>query len=102
MLAVGLRIEVYSVGNQTNSSPNEATAQMTSQHQRRNNNEAQRWDSLPGPVCQQPDKNGPRGCAMQQLAGHQRKPMGAFKNKPNTRVLLEAGVRLDQPDMIPA
>jgi hypothetical protein len=32
---------------------------MTSQHQRRNNNKAQRWDSLPGPVCQQPDKNSP-------------------------------------------
>ena len=100
MLAVGLRIGVQrrqSVQPVTKRS----NSPMTSQ-QRRNNNEAQRWDSLPGPVCQQPDKDGPRACAMQQLAGHQRKPMGAFKNKPNARVLLEAGVRLDQPDMIPA
>jgi len=53
---------------------------MTSQHQRRNNSEDQLGDGLPRPVCQQPDKNSPKECAMQQLAGNQ-SPWGAFKNR---------------------
>ena len=47
---------------------------MTSQHQR-NNDEGQ--PGLPRPVCQEPDKNTPQACAMQQLAGQQRKPVGS-------------------------
>jgi hypothetical protein len=79
---------------------------MTSQHQRRNNNEAQRWDSLPEPVCQPPDRNIPKACAMQQLAGH--KPVGTSYNKLNAGVLAQAGAprqrhaRLIQPHLIEA
>ena len=78
---------------------------MTSQRQ--NHNQAQRWGGLPEPVCQQPDKNIPKGCAMQQLAGHQR-PVGTSNNKLTARGLPEAAVsrqqdaRLIQPDMIEA
>jgi hypothetical protein len=81
---------------------------MTSQHQRQNSNQAQRWDGLPEPVCQQPDQNIPKGCTLQQLAGHQRKPVVTSGNKLNARVLAEAGVprqqdaRLIQPHMIEA
>ena len=79
---------------------------MTSQHPRPNTNETQRWDGLPEPVCQQPDKNTPEGCAMQQLAGHQRKPVGAFKRTLNAPVWADALRRpeeqLDQPHMIRA
>jgi len=81
---------------------------MTSQHPRPNYNEAQRWDGLPEPVCQQPDKNIPKECAMQQSAGHQRKPVAASNNKLTARVLPGAAVsrqqdaRLIQPDMIEA
>jgi len=87
--------------HQRNDSP------MTSQHPRPNTNETQRWDGLPEPVCQQPDKNIPKGCAMQQLAGHQR-PVGTSNNKLTARGLPEAAVsrqqdaRLIQPDMIEA
>jgi hypothetical protein len=54
---------------------------MTSQHQR-DNNEGQLGDSLARPVRQQPDvgvepNNGPKGCVMQRLVGHQRKPVGS-------------------------
>jgi hypothetical protein len=45
-------------------------------------------NSLPTPVCQQPDKNSPKGCAMQQLAGNQRKPAGPSKNTLNAVMLL--------------
>jgi hypothetical protein len=81
---------------------------MTSQPPRQNNNEAQRCDGLPGPVCQQPDKNIPKGCAMQQLAGHRRKPVGASNNKRNARALRDADMprqqdaRLIQPEMVEA
>ena len=58
---------------------------MTSQHQQRNNNEARRRDSLPGPVCQQSDKHSPKGCAMQQLAGHRGSPWERLKTSSTRR-----------------
>jgi hypothetical protein len=61
---------------------------MTSERER-NDNETQRGDSLPGPVCQQPDKNSPIGCSMQQLVGHQRKSIGSVK-KTLALAMLEA------------
>jgi hypothetical protein len=80
---------------------------MTSQQQRRNNNEARRGDSLPAPACQQPDKNTAKACAMQQLAGHQRKPAAALKSTLQAPVPPEAGVprqdaRRHQPHLIRA
>jgi hypothetical protein len=45
------------------------------------NNSLMTGDSLPRPVCQQPD-NSPKGCAMQKLAGHQRKPVGSALQCP--------------------
>ena len=62
MLAVGVCIGAGQLVTQRNNSP------MNSQHQR-NNDEGQLGDGLPRPVCQEPDKNSPKGCAMQQLAG---------------------------------
>ena len=66
------------VASQANPSPNE----MTSQQHQRDNNEGQLGDSPPRPVRQQPvvgvePNNGPKGCAMQQLVGYQRKPVGS-------------------------
>jgi hypothetical protein len=80
---------------------------MTRQHQPQNCNEAQRWDTLPEPVCQQPDKSISKVCAMQQLPGHQSKLVAAT-NKLNARVLTETRVpwrrdaRLMQPHLIEA
>jgi hypothetical protein len=53
---------------------------MTSQH-RQDNREGQRGDGHARPARQQPDvvgpNNSPKGCAMQLLVGHQRKPVGS-------------------------
>ena len=65
------------VASQTNPSPN--NNRMTSQQQQ-DNSEGQRGDGHPRPARQQPDvvgpNNSPKGCAMQRLVGHQRKPVG--------------------------
>ena len=69
LLAVGRCIGADQPVTQRNNSP------MTSQHERNN---GERGDSLPRPVCQEPDRSSPKACAMEQLAGNQRKPVGSI------------------------
>ena len=63
-------------------------AQMTSQHQRRDSNEGQRGDDGEPPKAGQTTgkrgatlgidgANSPKGCAMQRLVGHQKRPAGS-------------------------
>jgi hypothetical protein len=73
---------------QRNNSP------MNSPHQR-NNDESQL--GLPRPVCQEPDKCSPKACAMQQLAGNQRRSVGSVRRQPRRRPAMAAPVRAPLP-----